>query len=101
MYDDYDKEDDCLLIRKEVIKMSRSYKKTPFVKCEKSCKKGKRWANKKVRACVEALSHKTYKKLFCSWDICDYYEITSWEEYKFWRGEDANYYEWYKTYKRK
>lgn len=85
--------------------MSRSYKKTPFVKCEKSCKKGKKWANKRVRTSVNVLPHKAYKKLFCSWDICDYYDIMTWNEYQLWKKENGyenpSYYEWFRAYKGK
>lgn len=56
--------------------MSRSYKKYPRVKCEKSCKYGKRLANKYVRRYLKQgnmLSNGCeYKKLYQSADICDY-----------------------------
>ena len=54
--------------------MSRSRKKFPIVKCEDSCKQGKKFANKKVRRFKGFIPNgKSYKKLYCSWDICDYY----------------------------
>ncbi len=53
--------------------MSRSYKKYPSCKCERSCKKGQRVANKKIRHFKSDISNgREYKKLYCSWDICDY-----------------------------
>lgn len=54
--------------------MSRSKRKYPIVKCEKSCKTGKRFANRRVRRYKGFISNgKDYKRLYCSWDICDYY----------------------------
>lgn len=91
--------------------MSRSYKKFPFVKCEKSCKKGKKWANKKVRTYLkrgcELSDGSAYQKVFCSWDICDYWSSYTWEEWldhlRRWDYEidDTTYYEWYRMYKGK
>lgn len=91
--------------------MSRSYKKFPFVKCEKSCKKGKKWANKKVRNYLksgkELPDGGAYQKVFCSWDICDYWCSYTWEEWLDhlirWGYEidKDTYYEWYRMYKRK
>ena len=53
--------------------MSRSYKKHPSVKCEKSCKWGKRQANRKFRHTLDNVSNgKYYRKVYSSWDICDY-----------------------------
>lgn len=51
--------------------MSRSYKKTPRCGDQKD-KIYKRISNKKVRKCKDTLNNKSYKKLFCSYDICDY-----------------------------
>ena len=82
--------------------MSRSYKHFPFVKCEKSCKKGKKWANNKVRNIIEEIPNgKAYKKYFCSWDICDYYCTCTWEKFQSSYGVGKSYYEWYRDYKRK
>ena len=54
--------------------MSRSRKKFPIVKCENSCKVGKKFANRRVRRYKDFIPNgKDYKKLYCSWDICDYY----------------------------
>lgn len=54
--------------------MSRSYKHTP--RCgEQKTKFAKRWANRRIRCLTteDALpQHASYKKLFCSWSICDY-----------------------------
>jgi len=53
--------------------MSRSYKKYPSGKCERSCKKGQRFANKTIRQYNDVIPNgKVYKRLYCSWDICDY-----------------------------
>lgn len=89
--------------------MGKSYKHYPFCKCEKSCKKGKKWANRRVRAqskeMIEIANGKSYKKLFNSWDICDYCDSFTWEEYKAWKKswgyDEPDYLWWYKTYKRK
>lgn len=71
--------------------MSRSYKKFPMVKCERSCKYGKKRANKKIRnlrkSGVEIPSGRSYKKLFESCEICDY----SFTEFEHWAEE-----QWYK-----
>lgn len=54
--------------------MSRSYKHTP--RCgEQKAKFAKRWANRRVRYLKDQNAlpqHAGYKKLFCSWTICDY-----------------------------
>ena len=56
-----------------MIKLSRSYKKYPSCKCEKSCKFGKKQANRKVRHFLQDIpSGGSYKKLYDSWDICDF-----------------------------
>ena len=53
--------------------MSRSYKRYPSWKCGKSCKWGQRQANKRIRHTLQGISNgKAYKKLYNSWDICDY-----------------------------
>ena len=63
--------------------MSRSYKHIGFCKCEKSCKIGKKFANRKVRNYKgEIPNGKAYKKIYNSWDICDYYNIETWNSYK-------------------
>ena len=64
--------------------MSRSYKKTPHCGLKKD-KFYKKYSNHKVRRIpVDAQSpkNKTYKKVICSWNICDYEEVgLSFEEY--------------------
>jgi hypothetical protein len=55
--------------------MSRSYKKSPVCTDQQSL--GTRWvkrqAAKAVRRCDGTIANgKSYRKLFCSWDICDY-----------------------------
>lgn len=55
--------------------MSKSYKKTPYCTDHRArtTKKMKRCANKTVRQFTEVIPRGTsYKKLFCSYDICDY-----------------------------
>lgn len=52
--------------------MSRSYKKYPFVKDKSGSKHGKKFANKKVRHAKNLPNGKAYKKVYESWDICDY-----------------------------
>lgn len=51
--------------------MSRSYKKSPYVTACKH-KQGKRLANKRVRNTAWLSNGKGYKKVYESWDICDY-----------------------------
>ena len=90
--------------------MSRSFKHTPHCKCEKSCKWGKKQANKRVRHYKGEIGNgKNYRKLYNSYDICDYYHIETWQGFKKWweqprwwqEPREVDYYEWYKTYKRK
>ncbi|HAH17786.1 MAG TPA: hypothetical protein DCL29_02025 [Eubacterium sp.] len=59
--------------------MSRSYKKHPRVK-DKNNKGMKKYANKKVRHTKDIPNGKAYKKVFESWDICDYCWIWTWKE---------------------
>ena len=65
--------------------MSRSYKKTPWAG-DKKGKFKKRCANSKVRMFLKDFNHKlqnnSYKKVYESWDICDYSWMETWEEYK-------------------
>lgn len=51
--------------------MSRSYKRHPITK-DKNSKFGKRLAVKAVRKDDGISNGKSYKKKFCSWNICDY-----------------------------
>lgn len=99
--------------------MSRSYKKTPYAGDTKG-KDKKRVANSKVRMTLknfnQELKHNDYKKVYETWDICDYGIIYSWKEY--WNHALKNYTEnpnlykkppnkkeeyrkWYKWYKMK
>ena len=99
--------------------MSRSYKKTPWAGDTKG-KDKKRIANSKVRMFLKNLEHKVqnnaYKKIYETWDICDYGWMQNWDDYwKFclkryiehpeWYKKPPNkneeYRRWYKTYKMK
>jgi hypothetical protein len=73
--------------------MSRSYKKTPRSGQQKS-KFAKRYANRKLRRKKYTLfQHKSYRKDFCYYDICDYESIgVSFEEY--WRSVRRMWYNW-------
>lgn len=51
--------------------MSRSYKK-PYVKDKSNKKDGKKAANNKVKRTKEIGNGKQYKKVYNSWNICDY-----------------------------
>lgn len=65
--------------------MSRSYKKTPRSGDTKD-KFFKRYANRRLRRkpIDDVLQNKSYKKDFCSYDICDYEEVgTSFEQFYF------------------
>lgn len=62
--------------------MSRSYKKFPCVKDSGNSKKfAKRSANKRVRQTNEIQSGKQYKKVYCSWNICDWKQVETLREY--------------------
>ena len=64
--------------------MSRSYKHTPYAG-DKKDKFLKKYANRKLRRkkLTHDLQYKSYRKDFCSWEICDFYwiETKSFEEY--------------------
>ena len=90
--------------------MSRSYKHIGFCKCEKCCKIGKKFANSKERNYKgEIPNGKAYKKIYNSWDICDYYNIETWNSYKKWwshprwwqEPREVSYFDYYKDYKMK
>lgn len=78
--------------------MSRSYKKTPGAGDSKG-KNNKRIANHKVR---QSLKNKLdffpkgnkYKRVYDSWEICDYFDVCTFEEY--WRLQLKYYYQWRK-----
>ena len=58
--------------------MSRSYKKNPVGTCTKN-PIGKKQANKKVRNTNYIPEGNAFKKIYCSWNICDYkYDWRSW-----------------------
>lgn len=61
--------------------MSRSYKKVP---CCKDYNRGmKKCANRYLRRnYLDIPSGRAYKKLFCSYDICDYKFLNSFSSYK-------------------
>lgn len=56
--------------------MSRSYRKNTFVQDQGNKKAGKKFANRRVRRRMKNIdffsSLGSYKKLYESWDICDY-----------------------------
>ena len=65
--------------------MSRSYKKTPWCG-DKQGKSKKRIANHTVRQYLRnhidlTLPPNGYKKLYPSWEICDFCCIVTWEEH--------------------
>lgn len=99
--------------------MSRSFKKNSWCGDTKG-KDKKRIANSKVRMFLKnfenELPNSSYKKIYETWDICDYGWLVSWEAY--WAAtlklynEHPNYYKhppnkkeeyrkWYKWYKMK
>ena len=59
--------------------MSRSYKKTPFVKDKQSSKWGKRYCNKRVRKAKDVPNGKAYRKLTEPWDFIYDYSHIEWE----------------------
>ena len=61
--------------------MSRSYKKHPCGGDTKS-RFGKRYANHVVRKYFDIGNHGYYKKLFNSYNICDYWSYYPWTDYK-------------------
>lgn len=82
--------------------MSRSYKKTPYCGDTKG-KENKRLANHKVRQYLKnnedvVLRGGAYKRLYDTWDICDYYWIANWEEY--WLNCIESYNNWGYRYKK-
>ena len=74
--------------------MSRSYKHTPYVGDTKT-KWAKRQANRKYRSFLkqmeEDIPYSHFKKVSESWNICDYYDITTWEEYLRYRCKHHKY----------
>lgn len=72
--------------------MSRSYKKHGEMVKQQNTRGMKKCANRHVRRHIDELPHKgkAYKKLFQSWDICDYKYI--------WTKGDAIK-EWYEAHR--
>lgn len=67
--------------------MSKSYKKKTFSK-QRNSKWAKKLANRKFRRFkTDADNGKFYKKVFCSYDICDYSFYMPWNE-KNWMTKD-------------
>ena len=64
--------------------MSRSYKHTPYAGDTKT-KWAKRQANRKYRSFLkqmeEDIPYSHFKKVSESWNICDYYDVTTWKEH--------------------
>ena len=79
--------------------MSRSYKHTPRCGDVKD-KFFKKYANRKVRHLSTddyPLNHKSYKKITCSWNICDYEIVgTSFEQY--WENYVKSWNKWKKEH---
>ena len=74
--------------------MSRSYKHTPYAGDTKT-KWAKRQANRKYRSFLkqmeEDVPYSHFKKVSESWNICDYYDITTWEEHLRYRRRHHRY----------
>lgn len=88
--------------------MSKSYKKHPFYKYKN--KGMKQIANRKIRRNNNDIpSGKSYKKYFCSYDICDYVSYQSFSEfiksYKKYHRDIKSikelYRKWYRFYRMK
>ena len=76
--------------------MSRSYKHTPRAGGTKD-KFFKKYANHRVRRLPideYPLNYKSYKKVICSWNICDYETVgTSFEQY--WEYLVKSWHKWH------
>jgi hypothetical protein len=85
--------------------MSRSFKKLSICKNQRTY--AKKLANKKVRRTKDIPDNKGYKKVFCSWDICDFslrYDFESWKRNNYHSEEmteEELYSMWYRWYKSK
>lgn len=89
--------------------MSRSYKKEPVVTGR--IKGMKKVANRKVRNFKGDINDgSSYRKVFESYDICDFAFRESYSDYKVRKNKyqsmsftcsDMTYYDWFKMYKRK
>lgn len=77
--------------------MSRSFKRNPICKCGRSGRVGKKLANRRVRRALIDLPRKSkaYKKIYESYDICDY--ISRWSRQDalvdYWYGRRAVYWQ--------
>jgi len=84
--------------------MSRSYKHTPYCGEQKD-RYMKRYANRKLRRkkLDHDLQYNSYKKDFCSWNICDYYNIETDNFEKYYESCIDKWYRWqgYAWYKDK
>ena len=73
--------------------MSRSYKKTPRGGDRKD-KFFKNYAHRKLRRDkFNNLQHNSYKKNFCSWNICDY-DSVNWTFEDHWKMTLRSWYNW-------
>lgn len=76
--------------------MSRSYRK--FYAAKDNDKRQKQLANKKVRHTnkLDPLKGGEYKKIYSTWDICDYYCVWTKEDaVAEWYEEEAEHYKGY------
>lgn len=75
--------------------MSRSYKKHPYYTDGTNGRViQKKWANKKVRKYTKEIENgRSYKKLFCSWNIHDYKYRQTWQEAKE-QYENSEFFQW-------
>ena len=75
--------------------MSRSYKHTPYCGLKKS-KFFKNYANRKLRRqkLSHDFQHMAYKKNFCSYDICDWYELETKNFDEYYKKAVSNWLEW-------
>jgi hypothetical protein len=78
--------------------MSRSYKKTPR-SGDKKDKFLKRYANRKLRRqkLTSDLQHNSYKKNYCSYEICDYETVGTLLE-QYWSRSVSRCHEWWYSY---
>lgn len=84
--------------------MSRSYKKTPIQKDNVGGRKSaKRTANKKVRQYKgEIADGKSYRKIYCSWEIYDWISRVPYEEYrKDYEDEKDCFRDWIRSFRNK
>ena len=71
--------------------MSRSYKKIPMIK-DANSRPGKSSANRKVRRAAVIANGGGYRKVYETWNICDYRHIETEEEFMaFWEKGGNGY----------